>query len=510
MLNGFNLKRVNAQLDTQTVRQQKYFVTTLKLMSSHQPLLSMMFKVPVTITFNNFKTKKITAHLQAQQQDLAQFGNNFSALKNIQGHLSGDVNLSGTLEKPIVAGQVNVTNASLQVPAAGSTVSNLNLSVTGDNNGVLNYAGDLNIGTGKASLTGTTKLQQSFDTALNFKGSQLNVIHLKQYQVTLSPDIKLTMLDKMLKLEGKIVIPEATITPTQFSDSVNLPEETVFIGEKKSSPDSLFNALPALQLQLILADKIHVRFEQLDTMLAGSLTLSKSAQGSMITTGELHTNKGTYEAYKKLLTIQTGKLIYTGNELTNPGLDIVATRPIRTIQTESAQSQQIFAGSQTVMIGVQATGTLEKPHLAMIANPTGLSQADILSYLVLGVPADQASGEKAQVLMAAASALNMTGSGASKFGTMFEKLKSGLGLSELNVETVQTYDPDNATGTSGTTSFVLGRELAHNLFIHYSIGLFDPIWVLNLRYKLSKHFSIQTEASRIDTGGDILYGIERN
>jgi translocation and assembly module TamB len=111
--------------------------------------------------------------------------------------------------------------------------------------------------------------------------------------------------------------------------------------------------------------------------------------------------------------------------------------------------------------------------------------------------------------------MDLGGSGASHLASITNGLKKTLGLSELNVESVQSFDPtanQNAGGVVGTTSLVVGKQIAKNLSVHYStsLNLLNPVSTFNLRYKLSKRFSIQSETSTIDTGADLLYSIERD
>jgi autotransporter translocation and assembly factor TamB len=128
--------------------------------------------------------------------------------------------------------------------------------------------------------------------------------------------------------------------------------------------------------------------------------------------------------------------------------------------------------------------------------------------LILGIPSSQTSGGDSQTLLSAASALNLGGSGQSQFGNMTKELQQKFGLSELNVESTQTFNP-SANAATSTTSLVVGKQIANHLYVHYSIGLFNPISVFNLRYQFSKHWSIQSETSTIDNGADLMYTIER-
>ena len=83
----------------------------------------------------------------------------------------------------------------------------------------------------------------------------------------------------------------------------------------------------------------------------------------------------------------------------------------------------------------------------------------------------------------------------------------------MSVESLQVFNP-NATSSSNsvvsTTSLVIGKQLSNDLSIHYSVGLFYPVSILNLRYQLTKNWAIQSETSTLDNGADVLYSIERD
>jgi len=107
-------------------------------------------------------------------------------------------------------------------------------------------------------------------------------------------------------------------------------------------------------------------------------------------------------------------------------------------------------------------------------------------------------------LMSAISALNP---GASKVDGMTNKFTKMLGLSEPSISLVQTFN-STTNRMQLTPSFVVGKRISKKLSLHYSIGIFNPISIFNVRYQLNKHWAVQSETSSIDNGADILYGFE--
>ncbi len=154
---------------------------------------------------------------------------------------------------------------------------------------------------------------------------------------------------------------------------------------------------------------------------------------------------------------------------------------------------------------MRVNGTLEQPVFNLFSEPA-MNQGDILSYLILGYPQSGGSGQQAGAILSALSSLNPQ---TNNFNNLGDNLQNKLGINELTVETTQVYDP--ATNSIvPTTTVGIGKQLAPNLYLHTSTGLFYPVMIINLRYQLSKHWAIQSETSTIDNGADILYSIERD
>jgi translocation and assembly module TamB len=184
--------------------------------------------------------------------------------------------------------------------------------------------------------------------------------------------------------------------------------------------------------------------------------------------------------------------------LTDPGLQIEATRKVKDVNPASdiGSMPSLDNGINTeVTVGIRILGTLNNPQITLFSIPIGLTQAQILSSL----------GGEGSALIGALSALSP---GISNAGGLMNKFTKMLGSTEINIASVQTFD--TATNQmQSTPSFVVGKKISQKLSLHYSIGIFNPVSVLNVRYQLNKHWAIQSETSTIDNGADILYGFER-
>ncbi len=436
-------------------------------------------------------------------------------IKEPRGTLQAAVLIKGTIAKPDITAQLNLSNGKIRIPSLGITPQDIQLQGTINLTKKLNFNGYFRSGKGRANLQGSVDFNNSdYPLTLQVKGSNLQAIDLAEYNIIISPDINLTFIKQNLTLQGTILIPEAQITPASFSSTVTLPSDVVFVDSKEAKQ------LPfttSLQLSLQLGEHIHVAYHDLSTNLAGNVQLNQLPGAVINAIGELYTKKGVYKAYGQTLKIQTGRLIYTGGSLMNPGLNISAIKKMKTINTGGNVSsftgetslKAIYTGTENLTVGVEVTGTLDNPVFSLISTPS-MPQGDILSYLVFGYPASQANGNQYGAILSALSSLNPN---TPNMGSFTKNLEQKLGLTEMTVQSVQVFNPNATTSSQSVvsaTSFVVGKKLSDEISIHYSIGLFNPVSILNLRYQLTKSWAIQSETSTFDNGADILYSIERD
>lgn len=429
-------------------------------------------------------------------------------LKNPQGNVQLLFKLSGALNQPIFNSEMTLRQGMVTIPRLGITLNKINFDAAFDEHKKLNYSGTAQSGSGHAIFQGLTDFSQPFfPTTLHLQGQNLEAVNLAEIKVQCTPDLQLQYAQQHLDLTGKIAIPKAIVTPKNFSHTVSLPSDVVIVDQPKVEGSLPFTT--TMQIN-ITGEDIFLHYNDLEATLHGHLQIMQDPDSPATAVGSLAMTKGTYHAFGRDLIIQDGHFVYTGNQLTNPGLNIKAVRQINSIKMNESSHfyeanansfQAVPIGNQLIMAGLQINGTLNHPATTLFSVPSDLSQNDILSYLLFGYPQSQANGHDVKTILSAASSLNLGGS-------MTKKIQEKLGLNELNVESTQIFDPVKNTVVP-TTSLVVGKQLARDLYVHYSIGLFNPVSVLNLRYILSKRFSIQSETSNIDNGADLLYGIER-
>ena len=123
-----------------------------------------------------------------------------------------------------------------------------------------------------------------------------------------------------------------------------------------------------------------------------------------------------------------------------------------------------------------------------------MSEADALSYLLLGRPMTGNGTEETATLQAAALAM-----GLNQALPGVQRLGATLGLDELSVQTTAT----------DTGALMAGKYLSPKLYIRYSYGLFNRIGGVLLRFKFNERLSIETRSGD-QKSMDLLYTVEKD
>ena len=188
---------------------------------------------------------------------------------------------------------------------------------------------------------------------------------------------------------------------------------------------------------------------------------------------------GSYRAYGQSLDIQSGKILFAGGPVSQPGLDIRAAR----------------YPDPDVTVGVHVRGSLTEPELTLFSDPT-MTQSEQLSWLLLGRALDQTSGQQSSLVARAALAL-----GSSKGNQVLQNIGDKLG--------VDVGLGAGAGESSSETALTVGRYLSPRLYVSYGLGLFDQVSTVSMRYSLSSHWALETSSSGVATGGDIIWTFDR-
>lgn len=448
--------------------------------------------------------QKIFGKLNWQTNDIADLQSFLPQIKQLQGQLATELTLNGTIYQPQINGQILIKNASAAIPKSNLQLKNIQLNSHGNQNR-FDYQITATSGAGNLLVTGITQIvYPNFPSTIKITGNNFLLCNTEEYQATINPKLELQLQGDQLNITGKIDIPDANIQPRNYGDVVTLPNEVVFVKKKASVSKALTPKIQSHVL-LTLGEKVKFNVMNLSGHATGNLTVTDSPDRPTTAVGTLKISDGVYDAYGQKLSVTKGELYFQGGEITNPLLNIAATRHFLALASYH---------NQELTVGVKVTGTADDPQITLFSIPSGIPQTDILSYLILGQPSAEASKNSAALLVKAATAMNIGGR-TSILNRVIDDLQHKFGLSEFGIgsETITSQSSrdviQSKSGSSITTksAFVVGKYLTPKIYIGYSMGLLDPFNIFRVRYILNKRWSVQSESSTFGNGGDLILNI---
>ncbi len=411
-------------------------------------------------------------------------------LEYASGDLATDIDVSGTIKKPVIKGVVTLQNGLVSLPQVGIALKNIALNANmGNDNSILikgfaeSAKGELNI-RGKVELDNLESNIENFDKInanIEFTGKDFEIVNLPEANIFVSPDLQLLISGKRIDLVGAVVIPKATIKPKDVSNTVSVSDDVVIVDESSAEKEDTGQTLYT-SVRIELGDDVRFSGFGVDGNVVGSVVAVSEPNKATSGYGELNIKNGTYKAFEKSLELDLGRLNFIGNPIANPNINARAIRKL-----------------DDILVGVQVRGQLVAPRLTLFSEPP-MEDANILSYLLVGVPVDDLPGngddkggggeDKKTMLVRAASQY--------KLNKAFKRLSKRFGIEEIKLESGET---------ASDTSLVIGKYLNPQLYVNYSIGISGAVNILRLRYKIGSKWILQSESGE-NSSADFLYTYE--
>ncbi|VTU40540.1 Autotransporter assembly factor TamB [Variovorax sp. PBS-H4] len=397
----------------------------------------------------------------------------------------------GRLRASLTGERIEITEFSLQGGAGSSTripgqSGNLSTAASeaASGGGTLSARGELSWGAAPASGTGIRMAMQAQLRALR-------VLVRTDRQVTLSGDLQAGLDAGQFKVRGNLKTDRAVIilpdesAPGLGSDvvvrSAAKDRETAEAAQRRRATEDAQVAKaqtakpPDIAVGFDLGEDFAVQGRGLTTRLEGKLEIRSTALNAPPRiTGEVRTVKGQYRAYGQRLDVETGIARFNG-PYDNPALDILAIRP-----------------NISHRAGVQITGSAQSPRVRLYSEPA-LSDAETLSWVVLGRASAASGGESLLLQQAALALLGRLGSGSSGGG-----LASRFGLDEIG------FKGPGSGGDVKDSAVTVGKRLSKDFYVTYERSLAGTLGSLFIFYDLTRRLTLRGQAGQ-QSGIDLIY-----
>ncbi|WP_417910738.1 translocation/assembly module TamB domain-containing protein [Candidatus Electronema sp. PJ] len=435
--------------------------------------------------FSKLEQMQLAGLLTVNIMDIAPLTQLTGYTVQTQGGFGGVIDLRGTAARPQLDGHLALkkgvqAEGKIHLPAAGINLHKLQLAVAGDgSNNQLDVIADS--GQGRIRVSGEINRQPGQPLAADFtiKGENFQAVALPEYQIVLSPDLRLAYNGKGTVLTGTLLVPKARIAPLGFSGAAASSKDVVVIdGEEKPLENSLpFSAAIAVELgQEVAVDAFGIK-----GFLDGGLKINAKPDQIVTALGALSLRETSVAFEGVALQLNEGRIFYQGGPIDNPGLDIRASKKVNRVEA-----------------GIHLTGSVDDMNIKLFSD-TPMEDSEILSWLLSGQNGVSSSkGDTA--LSPAAAALSKMGGGA--------LLKSVNPLGVVDMEDFVDLSIGGGKEASDV-SLVMSKEIYKDLYISYGKDLTGEGGSFKARYDLKYGFSVESETTSKTTGADLIWSLER-
>jgi translocation and assembly module TamB len=300
------------------------------------------------------------------------------------GRLAANLSVSGTLSSPSVEGEVTLRDATFRYRPFGTTLSDLQIDAVILANNQVDLEGRFKAGEGTGTVVTSAAYEAGDIPDLEFEitGSNLLLIDDPEIRVIGDPDIRISIHDRALQLDGKIRIPEADVTPSVLPQAPisESDDVTIVAGDspddgRTAGDEQKFRINGSLEVEF--GDNVNVDLDIATANLGGSVVFEWRDEFMPTATGTFMVD-GTIAAVGQVLTVHEGAISFPGVPADNPHLNIAAERVI-------------FGNTQVKTAGILLTGTAKKPIVEAYTYPL-TTEERALALLATGSDFDYEQG----------------------------------------------------------------------------------------------------------------------
>ena len=398
---------------------------------------------------------------------LAQFT---EAVTDVAGKAFGNVIATGTLKKPVLKGNVAISNGQFKIAATGALIEHLNGSahMTGDtvyvdsiagvSGGPVRLAGTIAVGSGKTPVLDLVHTAQDATFLKNERGE----VHADVDIRITGPVTSAIVAGQVSVLHGVLYIPESSGKRIIGSDD---PALFNVIDTTKQIQRDLFPAQSPIFKNLrmdvdVLVERgtwVRSRDANVEVFTDGPMKVAVVGDALSLT-GVVNADRGEYTFLSKRFQIKRGSALFIGTPDLNPTLQITAEYQVK---------QATGATNIHVIIG----GTVLRPRISLESDAQPpLSQSDLLSYLAFG-------GSAGSLLQVSTTSLSSQQGGnlLNLAGTRLAGIALGVALDELEgnaarslgVDVFNITPSDNLLSTSSSAfhDFLVGTEIEAGRYV---------------------------------------------
>lgn len=454
-------------------------------------VVSMRGNLPVDLALAprdvRFLRDTLRVSVQSTALDMGVVESFLPTVRDARGRLSANFSLAGTAEHSALEGFLRIDSVAATIPNLGIRLRDVNADLLAARDTVRVHR--LSMVSGEEPrdslwiagwVARTEKEGAAFDVSLGARDFQA-IANRRVAELSLSAGLRLSGSLDRSRLSGNatvnrgvIIIPEFTgkkLISLDDPELYNVVDTTVFANRAllPKTPPAFVNNLTVENVRIAMGPDVRVRSEEADIKLGGAVNVTVGARRGgeapqLALDGSLQTERGYYRLdlgglVQRTFNVEGGELRFLNETELNPILNISALHTVRQISST-------YGGRNDVRIRVRVQGTLAQPRLRLeSADSLQLSESDLISYLVAGVPSFGIGGGLAENRSTASSIALSTLS-----SYISAKFSGGL-FDYVTIQTASDQLRQSRQGLLNGVQFGIGKQLGERTFLSLTTGL---------------------------------------
>ncbi len=312
-------------------------------------------------------------------------------LQDVAGTVSADIHIGGTSRQPEPSGTVHLQNGAWTIEALGVRHSGLVGDLVLRPNRTVTVKLTTTTG-GTSAVSGVVTMEPVSDPQLDLLVTfdHFQAVARRDVESMISGQFRITGRYSLPVAQGALTVDQGTLfveefaraagvvdltDPTLYADGLAV-DTTVFVSQPLiASIRNPFLDNLRVDIDLSVPRDMWLRSDEMNVEIGGELQVRYDRRDNdLVLIGDLQALRGSYLVLGRTFDVQEGTVSFIGQPGLNPSLDIQALSRIRRREEDPLE----------VIATVQ--GTLVQPLVTLSSEETGLSQADLVSYLVFGQP----------------------------------------------------------------------------------------------------------------------------
>jgi translocation and assembly module TamB len=318
-------------------------------------LIDIDFSLPDVV---NAPLDDVNGRVRVQLADVGAIWRLAPIFDTLDGALDLDLEVTGGLGQPNIAGQVSFTDGLFVHEASGLTLGQINLAGNLNNQQLSRISGTFQAGEGRGDIDLELDLADmtSAGMVIHLKGEKLTLIDVPSLKLVANPDLGARFEEGLIQVDGRIYVPETVISPTRLpseaateSDDVRIVAGQPSVRSPDAEPMEEFAITGTVELELGPGVRLDIDVAELG--LSGKTRFTWEGRKVPTANGQFNL-AGEILAFGQRLEVTSGRIGFPDVPADNPHLNIRAER-------------QIWGNPQVQRAGLMITGTLNQ----MVSEP---------------------------------------------------------------------------------------------------------------------------------------------